>query len=63
MKLSDELKGVLELVSLGKTNEEISVELNYSTRTVERRISNLLKIYQVKNRILLAQEYLKEQLV
>ena len=63
MKLSDELKGVLELVSLGKTNEEISIELNYSTRTVERRISNLLKIYQVKNRILLAQEYLKEQLV
>ena len=63
IKLSEDLNQILNLVCLGKTNQEISEELNYSTRTVERRVTELLRMYKVKNRILLAQEYLKERLV
>lgn len=62
MKLSDELKQVLELVSLGKNNNEISVVLNYSRSTVKRRIKELFKLYKVDSRIKLIQEYLMERL-
>lgn len=62
MKISEDLKKVLELVSVGKNNEEISVCLNYSRSTVKRRIKELFKIYKVNSRIMLAQEYLMEKL-
>jgi DNA-binding NarL/FixJ family response regulator len=62
MKLPDELVSILELVSMGLSNKEISVKLNYSTRTVERRIKKLFGIYKVNSRILLAQEFLAEKL-
>ena len=56
MQLSEELVSILQLVSLGLSNKEISVKLNYSTRTVERRIKKLFGIYKVNSRISLAQE-------
>lgn len=65
MKLSDkeqELKKILELVSIGLNNTEISVKMNYSRSTVKRRIKDLFKIYQVNNRFRLGQEYLMERL-
>lgn len=62
MKLPDELVSILELVSLGLSNKEISVKLNYSASTVKRRIKELFKLYKVDNRIKLAQEYLMEKL-
>ena len=61
--LNKEMNKILELVSVGKTNKEISLELNYSLRTVERRINKLFKLYKVDNRILLAQEYLMQRMV
>ena len=57
-----EFSEILFLVSQGKTNKEISLFLNYSLRTVERRINKLKELYKIKNRILLAQEYLVERL-
>ena len=62
MKLSEELVSVLELVCMGLSNKEISIKLNYSTRTVERRIKKLFELYKVNKRTLLAQEYLMEKL-
>lgn len=62
MKLSEEEAKVLELVSLGYSNKEISIQLNYSIRTVARRIKKLLDLYKVKSRLLLAQEFLMEKL-
>lgn len=65
MKLSDkeqELKKILELVSIGLNNTEISVKMNYSRSTVKRRIKDLFKIYRVNNRFRLGQEYLMERL-
>ena len=62
MKLSEEEAKVLELVSLGYNNKEISIQLNYSIRTVARRIKKLLDLYKVKSRLLLAQEFLMEKL-
>lgn len=60
--LSEELQRVLELVSAGKNNDEISVILNYSRSTVKRRIKELFKAYNVDSRIKLMQEYLMERL-
>ena len=61
--LNKEMTQILELVSVGKTNKEISVELNYSLRTVERRMNKLFKLYKVNNRLMLAQEYLLQRMV
>lgn len=60
--LSEELKTILQLVALGKKNEEISSILNYSVKTVERRIKTLFSLYRVQNRTQLATEYLAEKL-
>ena len=61
--LNKEMTQILELVSVGKTNKEISVELNYSLRTVERRMNKLFRLYKVNNRLMLAQEYLLQKMV
>lgn len=58
----DEYKKILELMLQDKTNEEISIELNYSRSTVKRRIKELFKKYNVDSRIKLMQEYLMERL-
>ena len=58
----DEYKQILELMLQDKTNEEISIELNYSRSTVKRRIKELFKKYNVDSRIKLMQEYLLERL-
>lgn len=58
----DEYKKILELILQNKTNEEISIELNYSRSTVKRRIKELFKLYNVDSRIKLMQEYLMERL-
>ena len=58
----DEYKKILELMLQDKTNEEISIELNYSRSTVKRRIKELFKQYNVDSRIKLMQEYLMERL-
>lgn len=58
----DEYKKILELMLQDKTNEQISIELNYSRSTVKRRIKELFKKYNVDSRIKLMQEYLMERL-
>ena len=58
----EEQKKILELILQNKTNEEISIELNYSRSTVKRRIKELFKKYNVDSRIKLMQEYLMERL-
>lgn len=58
----DEYKKILELMLQDKTNEEISIELNYSRSTVKRRIKELFKKYNVNSRIKLMQEYIMERL-
>lgn len=58
----EEYKKILELILQDKTNEEISIELNYSKSTVKRRIKELFKKYNVDSRIKLMQEYLMERL-
>ena len=58
----EEQKKILELILQNKTNEEISIELNYSRSTVKRRIKELFKMYNVDSRIKLMQEYLMERL-
>lgn len=58
----EEYKKILELILQDKTNEEISIELNYSKSTVKRRIKELFKKYNVNSRIKLMQEYLMERL-
>ena len=57
----EEQKKILELILQNKTNEEISIELNYSRSTVKRRIKELFKMYNVNSRIKLMQEYLMEK--
>lgn len=57
----EEQKKILELILQNKTNEEISIELNYSRSTVKRRIKELFKMYNVDSRIKLMQEYLMER--
>ena len=60
--LNKELTLILQLLAAGKTNREISETLNYSLRSVERKIKTLKDLYKVDNRIMLAQEYLAERL-
>jgi len=47
-------KQILKLVLLGKSNKEISEELNISIRTAEVHRFNVMKKLQVKNQIELA---------
>ena len=61
MQLTEELSKILKLVGAGLSNEEISIQLNYSRSTVKRRIKELFALYKVDNRFKLGQEYLKEQ--
>lgn len=62
VELSKEQKAIIELVSIGKSNKEISVILGWSIRTISRRVNELFKLYKVHNRTVLAQEYLRERL-
>lgn len=57
----EEYKKILELILQDKTNEEISIELNYSKSTVKRRIKELFELYKVKSRFQLGREYMKER--
>lgn len=63
MKISEEMKTILDLVAKDKTNEEISIQLNYSKSTVKRRIKELFDIYGVDSRIKLTKEYLLERML
>lgn len=60
--LSEELQTIIQLVASGKKNEEIGQELNYSVKTVERRIKTLFNLYKVQNRVQLTAEYMAERL-
>lgn len=60
--MNQNLTKIIDLVSLGKTNKEIAAELHYSPSTVKRRIKELFKLYNVNNRLSLAQEHLMERL-
>ena len=62
-KLSKELREILKLVAEGLSNKEIGVRLNYSSRTIERRINTLFGLYKVKNRVQLSNEYLAERFI
>lgn len=57
----EDYKKILELILQDKTNEEISIELNYSKSTVKRRIKELFELYKVKSRFQLGREYMKER--
>lgn len=61
IKLSNELKTILEFVVSGKTSKEIAEILNYSKRSIDYRINKLFKIYKVKNRIELTKEYILQK--
>lgn len=58
----EEYKRILELLAAGKSNGEIAKCLNYSRRTVCRRINELFKAYKVNNRLELAMEFQAELL-
>ena len=58
----EEQKRILELLASGKSNGEIAEILNYSKRTVERRVNELFKRYKVNSRLELAMEYQAELL-
>jgi len=49
--LSNREMQVLELIAVGKTNEEISECLEISKRTVDNHISNILEKTQTGNRV------------
>lgn len=49
--LSDREKQIMKLISLGKTNDEISKELFISVGTIKWHINNIFGKLQVKNRI------------
>lgn len=61
IKLSNELKTILEFVVSGKTSKEIAKLLNYSKRSIDYRINKLFKVYKVKNRIELTKEYILQK--
>lgn len=61
IKLSNELKTILEFVVSGKTSKEIALLLNYSKRSIDYRINKLFKLYKVKNRIELTKEYILQK--
>jgi len=54
---------ILQLVLLGKTNKEISEELNKSKRTIETHRFNLMKKMDVKNLIELSTKATKNNLI
>lgn len=58
----DEYRQILDLLYNGKSNGEIARMLNYSRRTVCRRINELFTRYKVQNRIELIREYQAELL-
>jgi DNA-binding NarL/FixJ family response regulator len=58
--MNDELQTILREIVQGKTNKEIATELKYSQRTIERRITTLLNLYNVSNRKQLIVEFLLE---
>lgn len=60
--MNDELQSILRLIVEGKSNKEISSELKYSQRTIERRITKLLNLYKVSNRKELIVEFLLERM-
>lgn len=56
------LKDVLILVSQGQKNKEIAEALHISEIYVKKLISELFKIYKVKNRVELSIEYNAEKM-
>ena len=57
-KIIDVLK--TELLK-GKSNKEIAITLNFSESYIKQKISQLLKVYNVKNRVELALEFRSEK--
>lgn len=60
--LNQKEKDVLILLAQGKSNKEIAIVLQYSLDTIKKRVSKLFKLYKVKNRVELANEYNAEQM-
>lgn len=52
---------LLELVTLEKTNKEISEEMRISEKYVEYLIKCLFKQFKVKSRVGLVREFMKEK--
>ena len=61
--INKKLKDVLILVAKGKSNKEIALALNFSESYIKKMVIKLLKIYDVKNRVQLANEYNAEKMV
>ena len=60
-KRDKKFKDILDLLILGKTNDEIAEVLGYASITIKQDIAFLLKKYKVKNRVQLAIEYFAEK--
>lgn len=50
-RLSEQDKKIIELIAEEKTNKEIASDLNYSQRTIEYRISNIMNKLNVTTRV------------
>lgn len=61
--IDKKLKSVLVLVAQGKTNKEIALSVNFSESYVKKLVIKLLKLYKVRNRTELANEYNAEKMV
>lgn len=59
-KLTDRIVDVVTLISHGKTNEEISMILNISSRAVARRLDRAWQLTDTHNRTQLACKALRE---
>ena len=53
---------IIECVIMEKTNEEIVRETGYSLGYIKRRLAYLFKLYNVKSKVGLVREVIKEQL-
>lgn len=54
--MKDIEKEVLRLVIAGKSNQEISEELNYSVGSIKKFIRSLFKFFKVRKRVDLVRE-------
>ncbi len=62
MKLTNQENIVLNKIFEGKSNQEISEELSVSINTVKTHVSKILKKKNVKNRIQLLSNQIKNKL-
>ena len=59
MKLTEEQKGIIELVKQGKTNAYIAKKTFLSVRTIERRLQNLYEQFGAENRAALVVQIIR----